>query len=213
MERESRTSVWNLEPEKHLSLEEAKELLNTASRLATDAKIRGRKVAIRSGFIIHLALSTGLRVSEIAFLSCSDLFIDFDAPAVLVRKGKGNKRRIVFISTHFKKQCTEYLIWKKNIGEPTAPDAPLIRSSNTKTYMSIRGLQYVFKRLAAKADLPSHYSIHSLRHTYGCMLYITGSYNIRLVQKQLGHSNIKTTQVYADAVAPDVRRAVEKLWK
>jgi hypothetical protein len=34
-----------------------------------------------------------------------------------------------------------------------------------------------------------------------------------MVQKQLGHSSIKTTQVYADVFDEDLNQAVEKLYK
>ncbi len=37
-------------------------------------------------------------------------------------------------------------------------------------------------------------------------------YNLRLVQKQLGHSHIGTTQAYADVVEPDMQRALERLY-
>jgi integrase len=41
------------------------------------------------------------------------------------------------------------------------------------------------------------YSIHSARHTYGTHLY-HATKNLRYVQKQLGHSNITMTSIYAD---------------
>ena len=37
-------------------------------------------------------------------------------------------------------------------------------------------------------------------------------YNLRLVQKQLGHSSIRTTEVYADVMEPDTQKALEKLY-
>ena len=78
--------------------------------------------------------------------------------------------------------------------------------------MTTRALQNVFKKLASLAGLPAHYSIHCLRHTYACLLYKASKYNLWLVQKQLGHTSIKTTQVYVDVMARDVARAVERLW-
>jgi len=72
---------------------------------------------------------------------------------------------------------------------------PLLISSNTGSYMSTRAIQKAFKRTAARAGLSSHFSIHCLRHTYACHLYKAGDYNLRLVQKQLGHSSIQITEV------------------
>jgi site-specific recombinase XerD len=42
-------------------------------------------------------------------------------------------------------------------------------------------------------------------------LYKASKYNIRLVQKQLGHSSIQTTQIYADVLSDDAAVAVENL--
>ncbi|GAH75377.1 unnamed protein product, partial [marine sediment metagenome] len=59
--------------------------------------------------------------------------------------------------------------------------------------------------------LPKRYSIHCLRHTYATRLYKASGYNLRLVQKQLGHSSVSTTQVYADVMDSDVDQAVANL--
>jgi site-specific recombinase XerD len=56
-----------------------------------------------------------------------------------------------------------------------------------------------FKRAVIEAGLPGHYSIHSARHTYAAyLLHDTG--NLRYTQKQLGHSNIGMTALYADVL-------------
>jgi site-specific recombinase XerD len=203
---------WVLDPGKCLSKREARKLIRTAKLSAEKAITKGQRIAYRDYFIINLAISTGLRVMEMAQLNCGDLYLDGKAFFILVRKGKGNRARLVQFNHEFKKHCQEYLMWKQAIGEPTDSIAPLILSSNTKHYMTTRALQNVFKKIAARGNLSPHYSIHCLRHTYACLLYKASNYNLRLVQKQLGHASIKTTQVYADVIAPDATRAVEKLW-
>jgi integrase/recombinase XerC len=112
------------------------------------------------------------------------------------------------LKCHYEK----YLLWKQTIGEPTGLGDPLLLSSNTGGHMTTRALEKAFKRTAARAGLPSHYSIHCLRHTYACELYRASGYNLRLVQKQLGHAHIATTQVYADVVEPDMQRALQRLY-
>lgn len=73
------------------------------------------------------------------------------------------------------------------------------------------GISQVFKQWAKKAGLPSHYSIHSLRHTYATNLYKVSGYNLRLVQQQLGHSSVSTTSVYSGVVNKDLDEALERL--
>jgi len=205
-------SNWVLEPDKFLSKDEAARLLNVAKRRAETALARSKKVAIKDYFIIHLGLTTGLRVMEIAALKCGDLFLDDKICSILVRKGKGSKKRLVFFTGPFRKHCKEYFKWKQRNGESTDSDEPLIVSSNTGGHMTTRAIQKVFKRCAEKASLYPYYSIHCLRHTYACFLLKASDWNLRLVQKQLGHARISTTQVYADVMMPDVKKALDRLY-
>jgi integrase/recombinase XerD len=205
-------SNWVLDPGKFLGREEVNRLLETARKRAEAATARGNKVAIRDCFIVDLALSTGLRVMEIADLKCKDIFLRDRFCALLVRNGKGGKKRLVRFNGAFKQHYEEYILWKQNVGEPVGLSDPLFLSSNTKGHMTTRAIEKAFKRTAARAGLSSHYSIHCLRHTYACELYKASGYNLRLVQKQLGHSHIGTTQVYADVVEPDMQRALERLY-
>jgi len=205
------SSNWVPEPWKYLAREDAAILLETAANRTQVWTGKGSKVAVRDCFIVHLALATGLRVMEIAALNCGDLFLNNTIASLIVRNGKGGKKRIVFFNSEFKKHCIKYLIWKNSIGESTSPDEPLLLSSNTKTYMTRRGVQKAFKRCAKHAGLASKYAIHSARHTYACMLLKASNWNTRLVQKQLGHARLSTTQVYADVMMPDIENALEKL--
>ncbi len=173
---------------------------------------KGHKVAVRDYFIVDLALSAGLRVADIADLKCKDIFLRDGFCALLVRNGKGGKKRLVRFNRAFKRHYNEYILWKQAVGEPVGLGDPLLLSSNTGGHMTTRALEKAFKRTAVRADLPSHYSIHCLRHTYACELYRASGYNLRLVQKQLGHAHVATTQVYADVVEPDMQRALQRLY-
>jgi len=131
---------WVLDPGKFLSLQEAKKLLKTAKERAETAMCHGQKVAIRDYFIIDLALSTGLRVMEIANLKCGDVFIQDDMCSLLVQNGKGGKKRLVWFNGSFRYHFIEYIRWKQAVGEPTSPSDPLLLSSNTDSHMSTRAI-------------------------------------------------------------------------
>ena len=146
---------WILDPGKFLSKQEAEKLLDIARQRARKALVKGQKVAVRDYFIIHLALSTGLRVMEIARLNCGDLFLKDSISSLVVRKGKGGKKRQVLFNGSFARHCKEYLRWKHSIGEPVEPDKPLLLSSNTGKHMTERAIQKAFKRCAEKADRSS----------------------------------------------------------
>jgi site-specific recombinase XerD len=204
---------WVLEPSKFLTKEEAKKLLETARDRAEVVFAKRRKISVRDYLIVDLALSTGLRVMEIAQLDCGDVFIRDGISSLLVRNGKCGKRRLVRFGESLKDHLNEYILWKQNVGEPTGPSDPLFLSSNTGCHLTTRAIQKAFKRTAVKAGLSSHYSIHCLRHTYACQLYKASGYNLRLVQKQLGHSSIHTTEVYADVMEPDIQDALRRLYR
>lgn len=172
----------------------------------------GARTPVRDRLVVELALATGLRVMEIVQLRCGDLLLGHDSDALIVRQGKGGRRRLVRFSSEFANLCRVHLLWKEGAGEPMDPEAPILMSSNTGGPLTTRAVQKAFKRCAARAGLPPRYSIHCLRHTYACALYKASGYNLRLVQKQLGHARIATTQVYADVMDPDVRRALERLY-
>lgn len=204
-----KANVWEPAPKKFLTQQETLQLLAVA-------KIRTgvwRHVTIRDHFIVSIGLSTGLRVMEIAALKCGDLELETRMPYLVVKNGKGGKKRRVFFNGSFKKQCKEYLAWKQDIGESVEFDQPLLLSTRTGRHLTTRAIQKAFKRYAKKANLPSHYSIHCLRHTYACSLLKASNWNLRLVQKQLGHARITTTQVYADVLMPDMKRALNKLYR
>ena len=150
---------------------------------------------------------------EIAQLDCGDFFIRDAISSLLVRNGKYGKRSLVRFSESLKAHLNEYMSWKQDIGEPTGPSDPLLLSSNTGRHLTTRAIEKAFKRTAARAGLSARYSIHCLRHTYAWQLYKASGYNLRLVQKQLGHSSIRTTEVYADVMEPDIQDALKKLYK
>ena len=77
--------------------------------------------------------------------------------------------------------------------------------------MTVRALQKAFERVCEGAGVTNH-SVHHCRHTYASELLRSSGANLRLVQKQLGHSKITTTQVYADVFDEEMDKAVENLY-
>ena len=202
-----KSGKWELDPQKFLTQREAMQLL-AGKEIKTKA---WAEVIVRDRFISNLGLSTGLRVMEIAALKCDDLNLEARVPYLVVRKGKGGKRRRVFFNHKFRNRCKEYLAWKQEIGESIKSDQPLLLSTRTGGHLTTRAIQKAFKRCAKRAGLSENYSIHSLRHSYACFLYKASNWNLRLVQKQLGHARITTTQVYADIMNPDLEKALNRL--
>ena len=197
-------SNWLISPEKYLTPDETKLLRKTCQNAALLARAKGVQAPVRDALIIELALGTGLRVSELSNLRIEDIFLKKGQNSLIVKNGKGGKDRVVQFSTGLKASLLEFLNYRASGSDYLFP-------SERGQKMTTSGIQQVFKKWSRKAGLPSHYSIHSLRHTYAVRLYKASGYNLRLVQKQLGHSSVSTTQVYADVMDEDVDQAMENL--
>ncbi len=199
-----------LTQEDFLTPTQVKALKDHCRRLAKTGTRDKRRRPVRDWAILHVALDAGLRVSEICALRVGDVILDSDHASIIVRDGKGHKKRGVRIGQALRDHLAEFLAWKAENGESVSNRAPL--------FVSLRGgpltrsaVFRIFKANARAVGIPARFSIHSCRHTYASLLYRASNYNIRLVQKQLGHSSIQTTQIYADVLSEDAAVAVDRL--
>ena len=197
-------SQWIVTPDKFLTDEESKKLRRMCEEAAIIAKSKGNQMAVRNRLIIEMALGTGLRVSELANLKVDDIHIRKGQYSLTVNNGKGGKHRVVGFNNKLKTLIQEYLDYRKSMSS-------YLFASERGEKMTRFGVGRVFKTMAAKACLDSKHSIHTLRHTYATNLYKASGYNLRMVQKQLGHSSITTTTVYSDVLNQDLTDALENL--
>ncbi|MCF8070074.1 MAG: tyrosine-type recombinase/integrase [Desulfobacterales bacterium] len=202
---------WIIDESKCLNQKEVDKLREVSIKFKVHG-LKARKFSfIRNWFMIELGLNTGLRVEEMASVKHSDLFIN-EAKSSIVVIGKGNKRRVIWINADFKKTINKYINLKRLFNYTVSDNSHLLINLKGNK-ISKRALQKFFKEMVQKADLPSHYHIHCLRHTYTTFLLKASSNNYRFVQKQLGHASIRTTQVYASVIESERKDAVEKLYK
>lgn len=128
--------------------------------------------------IVRLIYATGVRVSELCAMNIED--IDEEDHTIKVT-GKGGKIRIVFVDS-------ETLA---HIGRFTGNRimGPLFVGQQGK-HISPRTVEHIFKKYAPPGITP-----HKIRHSYASELY-RRSKNLRVVQENLGHASIKTTEIY-----------------
>ena len=185
--------------------------LKDHARARAEAPKRDRREhPVRDWAIVHVALDSGLRVSEICALEIRDLILDRHHASLIVRSGKGDKKRGVRIGSALRDHLEWFVAWKDAHGEATGSRAPLFVSARGGP-LTRTAVYRIFRHLADDVAIPKRFSIHSCRHTYASMLYRASSFNLRLVQKQLGHRSIQTTQIYADILSEDAAVAVENL--
>ena len=194
---------WELGNDKYMTLAELKILRKSTEDKSLADLAKGRTTWPRIWMLIDLATCSGLRVAEMAGLRVSDISFKKDPSLHVI--GKGNKERDVGIPTTLVKHIKAHIKL-----EELSDDDHLLTSSHGKPFTT-RALQKHFKRACSIAGLPEHYSIHSTRHTYGTLLY-RNEKNLRMVQKQLGHSKPSTTAIYADVLKSDIARDVNKVF-
>jgi integrase len=179
---------WVLTPDRFLSREELGKLLRRAEELRSLGVAKRHKQPVRDWLILRMAVLSGLRASEIAALRAADCFIGYSRSELVVRCGKGGKLRVVRVGKELKRDLRWYLRWKSENGE-LHPEAHLLRSQRSEKLS--RGA--VWRRW--KRYCPVH-RLHDARHTNATLL-LEASKDLRLVQRQLGHSRPTTTAVYA----------------
>jgi integrase/recombinase XerD len=102
------------------------------------------------------------------------------------------------------------LKWKEQRGEATGKDDYMfVGQRGPWTSQAVQ--QIVKKYLKALDIYESGKSVHALRHSYAVHLYRKDK-DLKAVQKQLGHSSIQTTQVYADITKEDIQGQIKNFW-
>ncbi len=168
-----------------LDSEETQALLD-APRPSTPSGIRDRA-------LLHLAVTAGLRVSELLGLRVDDLTLHPTAD-ILVR-GKGRKERVLPL---LKETATALRAWLSVRGDVPVPE---LFVNATGQPLSRWGIAYILKKHLQTAGhqnsslLRKRVSPHVLRHTCA-MMTLQATHDIRKVSLWLGHSSIQTTEIY-----------------
>lgn len=187
---------YKIDRDQFLDREERKKILNICRTRADLDLLKGRRAWIVRYMLVDLALYSGLRVAEIAALRIGDLYLTAKDPYIMVWKGKGDRKRSVYIDSGLVKHLQGFIQLKeKTLGESVEEDAPLFSGRNGDHPQPIT-LMKSFKRATEESRLPEHYSIHNARHTYATFL-LHDTKNLRYVQRQLGHSSITMTALYS----------------
>ena len=165
--------------------------------------------ALRDRAILELLFSTGLRVSELCGLN-QDLDLTRDEFSV---RGKGEKVRVVFLSTSAKKAVGEYLKKRGDMSEalfvsygPAFAKASAGKKGGNQDLPRItpRSVERMVKQYAIKAGITRKVTPHVIRHSFATDLLENGA-DLRSVQALLGHANIATTQVYTHVTDKHLR--------
>ena len=170
------------------------------------------KKGLRDLFFMILMYDTGARNQEILDVQLKDVHFDVNAPYVSVT-GKGGKTRLVPVMAktvdHFRKYASIYhsesspndflfYIERKGKRFPMSPD-------NSERFIR----KYGVEGHQVNSEVPESLHPHSFRHSRSMHLYRSGM-PLVLLAEWLGHTQLSSTQIYANADTEMKRKAIEK---
>jgi site-specific recombinase XerD len=135
--------------------------------------------------ILSLIYSSGIRIGEALNLTINDL--DSDRMLISIRRGKGEKDRMVPMASNVLKLLRVYYKEYKPVN--------YLFNGNENGPYSATSVRNVLKRAVYKSYIKKNVTPHTLRHSYATHLLEKGT-DLRYIQVILGHSSVKTTEVY-----------------
>ena len=159
---------------------------------------------IRDKAMLELLYATGIRVTELITLKVSDV----NLPMSFIICKDAHKERVIPFGKAAKNALVRYLgEAREQMIEDKSSDVLFCNFSGAP--MSRQGFWKLIKYYAKKAGITADITPHTLRHSFAAHLVENGA-DLRSVQEMLGHSDISTTQIYANMNHNRIREVYAK---
>lgn len=184
------------------------------SRLLDAARNRGRNPGdrLRDTALFELLYATGLRVSELVSLPVAAVRGD---PRMVLVKGKGDKERMVPLSTPAREALAAWLQYRDRVEDARRKAGqPLSRflfpGDGRDGHLTRQYFHSLVKDAAVLAGIsPSRVTPHVVRHAFATHLLAHGA-DLRVIQTLLGHADLATTEIYTHVLDDQLRDLVLK---
>lgn len=182
-----------------LSVEQLRALQRETDRLSSS----------RDRAIVTVLLATGIRIGELSMLELDDVRLTQRTGELVLRHGKGDRRRLVPLNRLARAALREWLADRAaHHSRPSITGGP-VWISRTGEPLSVRSISKIVTATMAKAGIED--SAHALRHTVATRLVREHGRDLVLVADILGHADVKTTRRYARSDLEQRRAALEQL--
>jgi len=183
---------------------------------------------IRIACMLEILYAAGLRVSELVSLPINVIGKINQNNKItlknhLIIKGKGNKERIVPLSSKSLEILAKYLNLRDKMGSSHSKYLfpGIIRASKKEkiimrdtlaldSHITRQRFHQMLKELAQKTNIdPDRVSPHIIRHSFATHLLNNGV-DLVILQELLGHSDISTTQIYTHIIESKLQKLIKK---
>lgn len=158
----------------------------------------------RDKAMLELLYATGIRVSELICLDVSDLNLEMR----YIRCNKGARERMIPIGSISINALNEYLTKSRNLLIQRSDEKALFVNVNGKR-LTRQGFWKIIKQYKNQAKISKDITPHTLRHSFAAHLLENGA-DLRSIQEMLGHSDISSTQVYAQIAKNRIKEVYKK---
>ncbi len=171
---------------------EIEKLLNVMYRQLRSGK--GKKTILRDLAVVEMFFATGARVYEVANIKIENM----DLSSGIIRfMGKGGKERMIQIGS---REVTVLLRQYYTENKEVIRRCGYFFVNQNGNRFSEQSIRRMLKQYTKRAGIERNITPHMFRHSFATYLIEEGV-DVSCVQRILGHSSIKTTQIYIHIAA------------
>ncbi len=158
----------------------------------------------RDKAMLELLYATGIRVSELISLDISDLNLDIG----FILCNKVSRERMIPIGSMAISALKSYIAKSRSLMIQDHEEKALFVNLNGKR-LTRQGFWKIIKQYKNQAKISKDITPHTLRHSFAAHLLENGA-DLRSIQEMLGHSDISSTQIYAQIAKNKIREVYKK---
>ncbi len=158
----------------------------------------------RDKAMLELLYATGIRVSELIQLDIDDINLEMG----FIKCNKGNKERIIPLGSVAIHALEEYINKARKMMIQDPNETALFVNCNGRR-LTRQGFWKIIKLYKNQAKINKEITPHLLRHSFAAHLLENGA-DLKSIQEMLGHSDISSTQIYAQLTKNRIKEVYNK---
>lgn len=158
----------------------------------------------RDKAMLEILYATGIRVSELINLDISDVNVEMG----FIKCRNAHKERVIPVGATACAALTDYLKEARNAMIHTDDETALFVNTNGGR-LTRQGFWKIIKQYKNQAKISMDITPHTLRHSFATHLVENGA-DLRAIQEMLGHSDISSTQIYAQLANSKLKEVYQK---